>query len=677
MQQPETKRDIRYDEISGIKIPDPYRWLEDIENKEVKNWIAEQNTYTDSKLKDETFKIISDELIKNYESVDFLNLTSVKGKYFYRERQPGENQMVLYMKEGLHGDPIKLIDPNGQKEDNTITIDFWEVSPDGKYLAYGISEGGNEMATLYIKDLDTKVDLSDTISNCRYSDIEWISDSSGFFYTRNPRTGEVPDMDLHLYPKVYFHQLGDNSDTDQLIFGEGRPKDDMVDLELSIDNKYLAIHVTQTWTENEVYIYDRETKKTKLIITDIPSKFGLIFLHDKAVIITNYNANNYRVLSTPLSDLDKPIEQWDEFIPENEHVLEFINASSNKIFAGYMVNASSQVKVFDYNGKELESLPLPPYSSIMGISARIDEEEFFFGVSSFTFPRIMYHYDPNVGLYEVIRKTDNPLNPDEYEVKQEWFTSKDGTKIPMFIFHRKDVDLETPHSTVLYGYGGFGSGITPYFMKNWIPWMERGGIFVIANIRGGNEFGDRWHKSGIKENKQNTFDDFIAAAEYLIEKKYTTSNQLGILGGSNGGLLVSAVAVQRPELFNAVGSRVPLTDMVRFPQFGMAMRWIHEYGDPQVKANLEKILTWSPYHNVKKGISYPNFLFTTADKDTRVDPLHARKMAAMLQSVQKENNVLIFTDTEAGHGPGKPIKKIVGSQALMLNFFMKKLGLKI
>lgn len=677
MQQPIAKQNIEYDEIEGVKIPDPYRWLEDINNGDVKDWITKQNTYTNSKLKDENFKVISDELIKNYKSVDFLNLTSVKGKYFYKERQPDENQMVLYMKEGMHGDPIKLIDPNGQKEDNTVTIDFWEVSPDGKYLVYGISEGGNEMATLYIKDLDTKRDLSDTIPNCRYSDIEWLSDSSGFFYTRNPRTGEVPDMDLHLFSKVYFHHLGDNPDIDQLIFGEDRPKDDMVNLTLSVDDRYLAIHVSQTWTENEVYIYDRETKETKLIITGIPSKFNLLFLKNKAIVITNYNANNYRVLSTLLSDLDKPIEQWDEFIPENKHVLEFIDASSNKIFAGYMVNASSQVKVFAHDGKELESLPLPPYSSIMGISARRDEEEFFFGVSSFTFPRIMYHYDPNMGSYEVIRRTDNPLNPDEYDVKQEWFTSKDGTKIPMFIFHRKDVDLETAHPTILYGYGGFGSGITPYFMKNWIPWMERGGIFVIANIRGGNEFGVEWHKSGIKENKQNTFDDFIAAAEYLIEKKYTTSNQLGILGASNGGLLVSTVAVQRPELFNAVASLVPLTDIVRFPQFGIAMRWIHEYGDPKVKTDLERILTWSPYHNVKEGVKYPNFLFTTAEKDTRVDPLHARKMVAMLQSVQNKNDVLIFTETEAGHGPGKPILKIVEEQGLILNFFMKKLGLKV
>ena len=313
----------------------------------------------------------------------------------------------------------------------------------------------------------------------------------------------------------------------------------------------------------------------------------------------------------------------------------------------------------------------------MGIAARREEKEFFFSVSSFTFPRIMYHYDSKSESYEIVRKTANPLNPDEYSVKQEWFISKDGTKIPMFIFGRKDLDLEKPHPTVLHGYGGFNVGITPYFMKNWVPWVEQGGVFAIANIRGGNEFGDFWHKSGIKEKKQNSFDDFIAAARHLIKKKYTTSDQLGILGGSNGGLLVSAVAIQQPDLFKAVASLVPLTDMVRFSKFGMAMRWIHEYGNPEVKEELENILKWSPYHNIRKGVKYPNFLFTTAEKDVRVDPLHARKMAAILQSVENQNDILIFSDKEAGHGPGTPVRKIIKSQALILNFFIKKLGLKI
>ena len=318
---------------------------------------------------------------------------------------------------------------------------------------------------------------------------------------------------------------------------------------------------------------------------------------------------------------------------------------------------------------------MPKYSNLAGLSARREEEEFFYGVDSFIFPRIVYRYDPSSKSYSEFKKINNPINPDDYEVQQEWYISKDTTKVPMFIFHKKGIELNGNNPTILYGYGGFNSCETPSFMRNWVPWIQRGGIFAIANIRGGGEFGDAWHKAGIKEHKQNSFDDFIAGAEHLISRKYTNREHIGILGGSNGGLLVSAVGVQRPELFGAVCSRVPLTDMVRFPKFGIAIRWIHEYGNPEVKKELKNILTWSPYHNVKEGTRYPDFLFTTANKDTRVDPLHARKMAAMIQGANIDNKVLVFTEMDAGHGSGKPIIKIVESQALVRSFFAQKLGL--
>jgi prolyl oligopeptidase len=332
---------------------------------------------------------------------------------------------------------------------------------------------------------------------------------------------------------------------------------------------------------------------------------------------------------------------------------------------------------FDHEGKETGKIPLLPYSSLDGIASRKDEEEFFYGVDSFVFPKIVYRYDPGTMQYSEYRKIDNPINPDDYEVKQEWYVSKDGTKVPMFIFHKKGLQMNGSNPTILYGYGGFANNETPSFMMNWVPWIRRGGIFAIANIRGGGEFGEQWHKDGIKENKQNSFDDFIAAGEYLISQKYTDKEHLGILGGSNGGLLVSAVGVERPDLFKAVCSRVPLTDMVRFPKFGIAVRWIHEYGNPEVAEDLKNIMKWSPYHNVREGVEYPSFLFTTANKDTRVDPLHARKMSARLQGVNKKNEVLLYTEMDAGHGAGKPIAKIVESQALVIYFFADKLGLKI
>ena len=533
------------------------------------------------------------------------------------------------------------------------------------------------MAVMHIKNVDTGINLSEQIPRCRYSQISWLPDDSGFFYTRNPWLGTVPKNEEHLHTKVYFHKMGENPEKDELIFGEGRPKDEMLGLSISIDGRYLAISSALKWTENDIYVYDRDTRRTIPLTVGIPAKFSAQFLEDKIIIKTNYNANNFRVISVSLSKMFSPIREWEELIPEREYLLQSVTTTKSKIIVTYLENAYSKVVMFDHNGKVVEEIAFPPYSSTAGISGNLEEDEFFYGVDSFTFPKITYRYSPSENKFEIYRKTDNPIDPDSYVVKQEWCKSKDGTKVPLFVFHRKDMPTGKANPAILYGYGGFAHIDTPKFMKKFVPWIERCGIFAVANIRGNAEFGEKWHKGGIRENKQNSFDDFIAVAEHLIEKGYTDQDHLGILGGSNGGLLVSVVAIQRPELFKAVCARVPLTDIVRFPKFGIASRWIHEYGNPQIKEDLQNILKWSPYHNIKNGIEYPSFLFTTANKDTRVHPLHARKMTAALQSVNKNNPVLIFTEMEAGHGPGKPIKKIVESQAFLLTFFAQSLEMEV
>lgn len=665
------------DEIQGIKVSDPYRWLEDTKDADVKKWIEEQNALVDSTLKNDLFRTFSEELITNFNITSSSNPSPVKGRYFYSERKQGEDQAVLYVKKGLNGVPVEIFNPNGKRDGNTITIDYWNESATGKYIAYGVSQGGDELATIHIQNIETNITSPEVIMNCRHSSIRWLPDDSAFFYTRNPRPGMVPKDEQHLHAKVYMHKVGQNPDTDVLIFGEGRGKDDMINLSLSPDGKYLAISVRQKWTENEIYIYDTETKKTEPLIIGISSEFGLSFLRDKILVNTNYKADKNRVLWTTYADFFKPIAEWREFIPERDHVIEAIRVTNSKILVEYLVNACSEVIIFDYNGAETGKIPLPACSSLANISCRRDEEEFFYGVESFTFPKIIYRYDPGTLAYVEYQRTASPITPDDYEVKQEWCASKDSTKVPVFIFHKKGLPLNGLNSTILYGYGGFGMSETPTFLRNWVPWISRGGVFAVANIRGGGEFGSDWHKGGIKDKKQNSFDDFIAASEHLISKKYTSSRNLGILGGSNGGLLVSAVGVQRPDLFKAICSRVPLTDMVRFSKFGMAIRWIHEYGNPAVKEDLENILKWSPYHNVKKGKRYPDFLITTAEKDTRVEPLHARKMAAALQDANAENKALLFTEKDAGHGAGKPITKIVESQALALSFFAERLGLRM
>ena len=675
MNFPKTKKEEISDEMFGIKVNDPYRWLEDASDPEVREWIDTQNKYTDNALRNETFEAFSDELVKNFKVTTFSNPIPRKGKYFYSERLPDEDHGVLYMKVGIEGAPVKLIDTNGMNSDNTISLDYWRISRTGKYIAYGLSQGGDEMPTLYVKDTDTNKNLDDKILRCRNAQATWLPDDSGFFYCRHPMPGTVPKNEEHLHTKVYFHKLGDDPKSDELIFGKDRPKDDMINLSISMDGKYLAIGASQKWTENDIYIYDRETKKTTPFVVGVHAQFSGFFLNDSVIIRTNYKANNYLVLSMPIESMFIPIDEWKEIIPESEYLLESLSPTKDRILAEYLVNACAKVEIFNHDGQKQGEIPLPPYSTLSEISANREESEFFYGVTSFTIPRITYQYIPDESRFVEYRKMDNPISPDDYVVKQEWYTSKDSTRVPMFLFHRKDIVLDTAHATILYGYGGFGNVINPCFKRGFVPWLEHGGILAVANIRGGGEFGDDWHKGGIKENKQNSFDDFISAGEFLIKQGYTDSKHLGILGGSNGGLLVSVVAIQRPDLFKAVCSQVPLTDMVRFPMFGMAMRWIHEYGNPENEEDLKNIMKWSPYHNVKDKKEYPAFLFTTAEKDSRVDPLHSRKMTAILQAVNKKNDILLYTEKEAGHGSGKPVKKMVESQALILSFFAEKISL--
>lgn len=672
MNPPPTKRDEIVEIIHGKEISDPYQWLENGDDPEVQKWIESQNEYTDSFLKNDFFETFSRELVKNFKVTNFTNPKPVRGSYFYTERQPDEDQMVLYVKHGLDAIPIILVNPNGMKEGNTVSLDYWAASHTGRYIAYGLSEGGDEMSTLHVMEVATQKIL-ESIERCRHSAVRFLPDDSGFFYNRNPKEGEVPKNEEHLHSKVYFHTIRTNPMDDPLIFGEGRPKDDMIDLTISADGNLLAIYVAHNWAENEVYLYDRQAKVLKPLIVGIPSKFYVLFTNERVLLHTNYHANNNRVLACSLKDITQPLEMWHELVPEKEYVLEGLSVTEDKILLQYLVNVCSQVTIIDHGGKEIGTLPLPPFSDVSGISSRKDEKEFFYSVESYIFPKKIYHFAPLTNLYSLYREVENPINPEDYIVKQEWVISKDGTGVPMFIFHKKDIRMNGENPLILQGYGGFGINSSPIFMRTWLPWLERGGVFAVANIRGGSEFGEKWHMDGIREKKQNTFDDFISCAEYVVQKKYTNHKHLGIVGGSNGGLLVSAVTIQRPDLFDAVCARVPLTDMVRFPQFGVASRWTNEYGNPQIKEELEWLLTWSPYHNVKEGTEYPNFLFTTANKDSRVNSLHARKMAALLQATNKTNPVLLFTEMEAGHGAGKPISKMVEVQAMILSFFFAAL----
>jgi prolyl oligopeptidase len=505
-----------------------------------------------------------------------------------------------------------------------------------------------------------------------------MPDESGFYYTCGPRPGTVPKGDERYYQKVYTHLLGDNPDKDKLIFGKDSPKEDRFYLTLTMDGRYLCIHATQNWNNNDLYIYDTQTDEITTVAEGLDAKFDLSSTDTRFLLKTNYKADNYKILAAPLGPLPPSIDDWQELISEDKHVIYEYSITADKILVRYMMDATSLVDIFDHKGNKQGKLPLPSFSSLNGLGCNRRLKEFFFGISNFLSPIIIHRYDPSVDDYSVYRKHDNlTLNSDDYVVKQEWVTSKDSIRFPMFIVHHKDIVLDGENPTILYGYGGFDVSLMPEFKRGIIPWYKRGGIYAVANIRGGGEYGEKWHRDGSLDKKQNTFDDFIAAAEYLIETKITNPKRLGILGASNGGLTVGAVMMQRPELFNAVVCQVPLLDMYRFHNFLIAARWVNDYGNPDKADEFEWIRKWSPYHSIKAGLEYPNILFTTANKDTRVAPFHAWKMTALLQSNKQNNVVLLRTEMEAGHGPGKPIKKIVESQAYILAFLAWKLGLSL
>jgi len=662
--------------IHGEEVIDNYRWLEDDENSEVKTWVDSQNELT-SKLLTENTNVgyFKKKLTEAFDVVDIGVPVKYGNRYFWHERQSNENQRVLYFKEGIKGKPQCLIDPNKLSEDGITTLDYTYISKDAKLIAYGLSEAGSEMSTLYVLDVDTGKNLADIIPYARYSSIAWLPDSSGFFYTRNPKPGAVPKDEEHLHQKLYLHMLGEDPSKDKMIFGKNRPKDDMIGLSLSVDGRSLAIRVAQNWNRNDVFLFDTKTEELKPVMEGLDAQFGFRLVGDDMVMKTNYGADNYRIVRAPLVNLPENINDWEVLIAESEYVIDGFSVTKDKLLVFYIVDATDSVKIYDHKGEEVGELPLPDYGSIAGITARQEEEEFFFGVTTFVSPKTIYRYEPSSDEYATYQETETKYEPSDFVVKREWTKSKDGTDIPAFIIHKQTIKQTGNNPTVLYGYGCHGISQFPSYLKGWMPWLEAGGIFSLAIIRGGGEYGEKWHRDGSMDKKQNTFDDFIAAAEYLIDVKYTDPEHLGIQGGSNGGLMVGAVMTQRPKLMKAVICQVPVLDMARFHKFLIAGRWVHEFGDPEKPDEFKWLMKWSPYHNTKQDVEYPATFFITANHDTRVAPLHARKMTALLQNTNRKNPILLRTEMDAGHGAGKPKKKIIEAQAERSAFMAWHLGL--
>jgi len=689
------------DMFHGTRVVDNYRWLEDGNSPETQQWVAQEMAYTRGTLDHLAGRDAIQKRLTELLSIGSVTPPILAGRhYFYTRREGMQNQPILYVREktsdGLDGPDRVLVDANQLAADGTIALDWYQPSENGKYVAYGTSPSGSEMSTLHIIETKTGTLLPDTIERTRAASVAWKLDNTGFYYTRYPKKGDVPAGQEMYNRHVFYHSLGDDPDQeDQLIFGEGRDPEDWPSVSLSNDGRWLLIHVSQGWTKSELFLMDlkKGTPPTR-VTSGKDFLYGGEVYNDKLYITTNEDSPRYRVFVVDVGNYDR--SAWKEIIPQTDAVLQGVAVFGGKLCAQYEQNATSQLKLFDLDGKKLSDIALPAIGSVFGTTGRWDRGEMFFGFQSFTVPPTIYRAElpvhvitrptgPSgdiIGMTSLWTKVDAPsIDPSAYEVDQEWFNSKDGTRVPMFVVHKKGLQKNGKNPTLLTAYGGFNLSLMPAFKPSAYLWLEHGGIYAVANLRGGAEFGEDWHRAGMLDKKQNVFDDMIAAAEHLITEKYTDKSHLAIQGGSNGGLLMGAMITQRPDLFRAVICQVPLLDMLHYQNFQIAKLWIPEYGTSENPDQFKWLYAYSPYHHIKPGTEYPAVLFMTADTDTRVDPMHARKMAAEMQAEAKNGSsrtrpILLRIESKAGHGAGKPVTKQIEEFTDIYSFLFWQLGMK-
>ena len=664
--QPPTRVDNVVDTLHGVPVPDPYRWLEDQQSPETRAWIDAQNAYTRSILDTLPGRDKLTNRLAQLLKTDRIGMPTERGgRYFFSKRLADQDQSVLYMREGLHDPDQVLIDPHPLSADHSVSVGEMDVSHDGKVMAYWIRRGGADETTVKLLDIETHKDLPDSLPAGVYFSFALTRDKSGFYYSTRIEDGSS---------RVYYHPLGGDPTGHQLVFGSGYGPEIMISSWISENGRWLFISVDHGWTRNDIFTQDLAGKGPIVpLVKDLEATFSPADAGDSVFLMTDWQAPNRRVL---LVDLTKPQrEDWHEVIPTGTSVIDGLTTVGGKLCVNYLESVQSRVKIYEPDGKFIREIAFPVIGSVSGMYGHWDKNEAFFSFASFLIPNTIYRYDVAKNDREVWAKLDLPVDAEKFEVKQVWYASKDGTRVPMFIVHHKGLVLDGTHPTFLTGYGGFNGSMTPYFSAFTVMWVEQGGVYAMANLRGGGEFGEEWHKAGMFEKKQNVFDDFHAAAEYLITRKYTSPEKLAIRGGSNGGLLVGAALTQRPDLFRAVLCTYPLLDMVRYHKFLMGPYWIAEYGSADDSVQFAYIYRYSPYHNVKRGTKYPAVMFVTGDSDTRVAPLHARKMAALLQAATgSDRPVLLRYDTKAGHSGGTPVSKQIEDTADEVHFLLWQLG---
>lgn len=666
----------------GTLVNDPYRWLEDDMSEETGSWVKAQNEVTFAYLDTIPFREELKERLTSLWNYEKVGSPFKEGDYTYFYKNDGlQNQYVVYRyKTGDDpGSAEVFLDPNTFKEDGTISLGGLSFSDNGKLAAYTISEGGSDWRKVLVMNTETKKIIEDTIRDLKFSAISWLA-NDGFYYSSydKPKGSELSaKTDQH---KVYYHKLGDAQEEDELIFG-GTPseKHRYVFAGPTEDNKYLVLTASTSTSGNKLFIKDLRKVNSKFVpILDHTDTDSYIIenVGSKLYIVTNMAAPNRKIVTV---DAANPTpENWVDFLPETENVLS-PSTGGGYFFAEYMVDAVSKIQQYDYDGKLVREVELPGVGSAGGFSTKKEEKEMYYSFTNYVTPGSIYKYDVEKGTSELYRKPDIDFNPEDYESNQVFYSSKDGTKIPMIITHKKGLQMDGKNPTILYGYGGFNISITPRFSIANAVWMEQGGIYAVPNLRGGGEYGKQWHDDGTQMKKQNVFDDFIAAAEYLIDNHYTSSDYLAIRGGSNGGLLVGATMTQRPDLMKVALPAVGVLDMLRYHTFTSGAGWSYDYGTAeQSKEMFEYLMGYSPVHNVKTGTSYPATLITTGDHDDRVVPAHSFKFVAELQEKQVGNNpVLIRIETDAGHGAGTPVSKTIEQYADIFGFTLYNMGYEV
>ncbi len=676
---PETRKDNVVDEYFGTKVQDPYRWLENDSSQETKDWVKKQNNVTFDFINKIPFRNkIKEKFTQIYNYARYSVPFKRGGNYFFFKNDGLQNQDVLFIQKSLDDKPTIILNPNELSKDGTVALSSLGVSEDGRYLGYSVSKGGSDWQEIFVKDIKTNKLTDDHILDVKFSNISWYND--GFFYSRYPSPKKSEALSAaNQFQKIYYHKLGTSQDKDVLIYKNDEHPNYMYDVKVSDDKKYIFLNERESTSGNALYFSELNLNKLdfKCIHSGFKYDFSAIdHINGKLYISTNCDAPEYKLIAVSPENYAK--DNWEDIIPKTEDILTHCYIRDNRLITIYMHDAHSVVKFYDIDGKYQSTLQLPGIGSVGKFSAIRNENIAFYSFSSYTTPPVIFKYDFETQKSEIYRQPEiKGLDFNKYTSEQVFYESKDGTKIPMFITYKKGMKRDGDNPTLLYGYGGFNISITPSFSISRMLWLQNGGILAVANLRGGGEYGEKWHKGGTLTNKQNVFDDFISAAEYLINNKYTSSKKLAIQGGSNGGLLIGAVTNQRPDLFAVSLAHVGVMDMLRYQNFTIGKAWRTDYGlSSDSKEMFEYLYGYSPLHNVSDTAKYPAVLVITADHDDRVVPAHSFKYIATLQEKYKGNNpVMIRIETQAGHGAGKPVSKQIEELADIYSFIYQNMNI--